>query len=100
MRYVEPQNTPGRPEIGPVIGCYGGRDRDFSKTPGTLTRRLGEVGVTPEVHVWEDAGHSFLTDGDHPVARVLYPPLALGDYPEAREEGWARIFAFLDRHLS
>jgi carboxymethylenebutenolidase len=84
--------------IGPVIGCYGKRDRQFPDGRA-LIERLAEVGVTPEVHVF-DAGHAFLTDGDHPISRRLAPHMALGDYPEAREAGWETIFGFLDRHLS
>src|SRR5262249_21155704 len=76
--------------IGPVIGCYGKRDKQFPDGRALATR-LAEVGVTPEVHVF-DGGHAFLTDGDHPIARRLAPRLALGDYPDAREAGWEKIF--------
>jgi carboxymethylenebutenolidase len=84
--------------IGPVIGCYGKRDKQFPDGR-RLTARLGEVGVTPEVHVF-DAGHSFLTDGDIRLRRILFPRLGMGHFPEAREEAWEKIFAFFDRHLS
>lgn len=86
--------------IGPVIGCYGGRDKVFGPKSDELVRKLRQVGVTPEVHRFEDAGHSFLTDGHHPIAKIVNPRIALGDYPEAREEGWKRIFAFFDRQLA
>jgi carboxymethylenebutenolidase len=86
--------------IGPVIGCYGGRDKNFRDKGKELEAKLAKVGVTPEVHVFPDAGHSFLTDGDHPVGRMLFRSMALGDYPDAREEGWKHIFAFLDRALA
>ncbi len=85
--------------IGPVIGCYGGRDKSFRDKGAELTRRLAPLGVVPEVHTFPDAGHSFLTDGDHPVGRFLFRSMAMGDYPEAREEGWKHILAFFDRHL-
>jgi carboxymethylenebutenolidase len=83
--------------IGPVIGCYGSRDKEFPDGR-KLRERLAKVGVTPEVHVF-DAGHSFLTDGDHPIARRLLRRMSMGDYPEAREAGWEKILAFFDRHL-
>jgi carboxymethylenebutenolidase len=85
--------------IGPVIGCYGGRDKSFRDKGVELTKKLARVGVTPEVHVFEDAGHSFLTDGHHPIGQTLFRRMAIGDYPEAREEGWKTILAFLDRTL-
>ena len=83
--------------IGPVIGCYGKRDKQFPDGR-VLTERLSEVGVTPEVHVF-DAGHAFLTDGDHPMSKLLFRNLGLGDYPDARETGWEKILAFFDRHF-
>jgi carboxymethylenebutenolidase len=85
--------------IGPVLGCYPGRDKVFRHKGEVLKQRLAEVGITPEVHVFPDAGHSFLTDGDHPIAQALFRRMALGNYPEAREEGWEKIFAFFDKHL-
>ena len=85
--------------IGPVIGCYGGRDKSFRDKGAELTKRLKPLGVVPEVHTLPDAGHSFLTDGDHPIGRVLFRRMALGEYPEAREEGWKHILGFFDRHL-
>jgi len=86
--------------VGPVIGCYGSRDRVMARSPARLRERLAEVGHEPaEVHVL-DAGHSFLTDRDFGWHnRLLAPGMALGDYPEARAEGWRHIFAFFDRHL-
>jgi carboxymethylenebutenolidase len=85
--------------IGPVIACYGGRDRTMKKEPDKLRARLESVGQKDfEVHVF-DAGHSFLTDGKpHLIQKVL--PMAPGDYPQARADGWERIFAFFDRHLA
>jgi carboxymethylenebutenolidase len=84
--------------IGPVIGCYGARDRAMKKAPDQLRARLAEVGQDDsEVHVF-DAGHSFLTDGEpHWLGKRL--PLGLGDYPDAREDGWRRILGFFERHL-
>ncbi len=86
--------------IGPVVGCYGGLDKSFRDTGALLTRRLAKVGVVPEVHTFPDAGHSFLTDGHHPIGKFVARPLALGDYPAEREEGWTHILGFFDRHLA
>jgi carboxymethylenebutenolidase len=84
--------------IGPVIACYGSRDRRAS--PDELKRRLAKVGVTPEVHAYPDAGHSFLTDGHHPIASALTWPLYHLAYhePSARD-AWPKIFEFFARTL-
>jgi carboxymethylenebutenolidase len=86
--------------LGPVIACYGGRDRTMTKEPAKLRARLAAIGQSEsesEIHVL-DAGHSFLTDGKpHLVHKVR--PMAFGNYPEARADAWARILAFFERHL-
>jgi carboxymethylenebutenolidase len=84
--------------IGPTIACYGGRDRTLQSAPAKLRARFEAVGQTDfEIHVL-DAGHSFLTDGKRRFAHRLQP-MGFGDRPAEREEGWRRIFDYLDRHL-
>jgi carboxymethylenebutenolidase len=85
-------------EVGPVIACYGSRDRTTRKSPGQLRERLAEVGHEPaEIHEF-DAGHSFLTDRRSPWLK-LFPLFSFGDYPDARAAGWDKIMTFFDRHL-
>ena len=86
--------------IGPTIACYGGRDRAFAPLAPRLRKALDQVGVDNEVHVFPTVGHSFLTDGDHPIASRLSAPLLRIAY-DARvaEDAWSKIFAFFDRHL-
>ena len=89
--------------IGPTIACFGGRDRAFRKAPELLKSRLGELGVTPEVHVFPNAGHAFLNDGHHPIASFFSGPMLSVDPTRDaadREAGWQKIFAFLDRSLA
>ena len=85
--------------LGPLIACYGARDKTLAKAPDALRRRLTAMGHDDsEVHVF-DAGHSFLTDGSgRLLQRAL--PMGFGDYPQAREEAWKTIFAFFDKRLS
>lgn len=84
--------------IGPVIGCYGGRDRVFGANQAErLRERLTTLGVRHEINVFPEAGHSFLTDAKHEVGRIVFPAMGFTDAPEAREAGWAKIFAFFDR---
>lgn len=89
--------------IGPTIGCYGGRDRAFRSAPATLRKNLGALGIEPEVHVFEGAGHAFLCDGAHPIASFFSAPILSVD-PERdagdREEAWKKIFAFFGQHAA
>lgn len=86
--------------LGPTIACYGMRDRAFRRQAEVLRRTLPALGVDHEVHTFPTVGHSFLTDGHHPVASFLSRPLLHVRYdPGVAEEAWTRIFAFLDRHL-
>lgn len=96
--------VPTNPDVlrgmGPTIGCYGGRDRAMGHAGGTLEQRLRAVGVEVEAHTFPEVGHSFLTDGDHPIAAALTRPVLHIDYrPEVAERAWELIFAFFDRHL-
>lgn len=84
--------------IGPVIACYGMRDRRAS--PDELKRRLARVGVTPEVHEYPEAGHSFLTDGHHPIAAaVTWPIFRLGFHEPSARDAWPKILDFFGRTL-
>jgi carboxymethylenebutenolidase len=96
--YGHPPSVTSMRGVGPVIGCYGSRDKTLTKGPDELRAKLTKAGQDDfEIHVF-DAGHSFLTDGKpHWFSKLM--PLALGDYPDAREDGWKRIFAFFDERL-
>ena len=84
----------------PVIACYGGRDRIFGQLGPRLEAALERAGVEREVHTFPEAGHSFLTDGEHPVLAALTAPLYHIRYDaETAEEAWRRILDFFDRHL-
>jgi carboxymethylenebutenolidase len=84
----------------PVIACYGGRDRLFGRNAARIEQRMAALGKPVEVHVFPSVGHSFLTDGHHPVARVLtWPLMEIRWDPEVAEDGWRRILAFFERTL-
>jgi len=66
--------------------------------------RLLEERLPPEtpreVHLYPEVGHSLLTDGHHPIARVFAFGMGIVDFnPAASEEGFRKIFAFFDHHL-
>ena len=87
--------------IGPTIGCYGANDILFRKAGDKLKARLEPLGVECETHVFDGVGHSFLTDGHHPIGSALSRPFMHIKYdPAVAEEGWSTIFAFFDKHLS
>lgn len=96
---VVPETTVMR-GTGPVIACYGGRDRSMRAMPARLEARLSALGVEHELHVYPEAGHSFLTDGHRPLLDALGWPLFRIRYdPATAEHAWARILAFFDRHV-
>jgi carboxymethylenebutenolidase len=86
--------------VGPTIGCYGGRDLLFRRHGDRLRAALVPQGTKHEIHVFADAGHSFLTDGHHPIAGALTAPLLHVAYdPSLAEQGWGKILAFFDAQL-
>jgi carboxymethylenebutenolidase len=86
--------------IGPVIGCYGGRDVAFGDGAAKLEGALQPMDVEVETHTFPTVGHSFLTDGHHPIASAFTWPIMHIRYdPAVAEEAWGHILAFFDRQL-
>jgi carboxymethylenebutenolidase len=86
--------------VCPIVASYGGRDLAYGRQARRLAEGLSRFGVEHDVKVYEEAGHSFLTDGDHPIGRLIYLPLRLGYHAAAAEDAWQRIFRFFDRQLA
>ncbi|MFI7444591.1 dienelactone hydrolase family protein [Nonomuraea indica] len=86
--------------VCPVVGSYGGRDRGFRTHGSRLREHLSALGVEHDVEIYSDAGHSFMTDGHHPVARLALFPLRHGLVRPAADEAWRRTFAFFDAHVA
>lgn len=81
----------------PVIASFGRGDPALGRAGEPLARRLTAAGVENEVHTYDGAAHSFLTD--HRVLGVV--PLPGARYvPEAAEQAWPRIVDFLERHTA
>jgi len=86
--------------IGPVIACYGGRDKLFRDKGTLLNQRLQPLGKSAEVHVYPNAGHAFLTDGNHPIAAFLARPFFEVRYDAATaDDAWRKIMAFFEKNL-
>ncbi|MFI5308105.1 MAG: dienelactone hydrolase family protein [Polyangiales bacterium] len=98
--YGEVSATEAMRGIGKVIACYGGRDRSMRGRGELLRKRLEPLGVTPEVLFYPDAGHSFLTDGHHPVASALsWPFMHIAFHEPSANDAWPKIMDFFARSL-
>ena len=95
-----PRDLAGLGRACPIVASYGGRDLVYGRQAGRLARALVASGVENDVKVYDEAGHSFLTDGHHPVGRLVFFPLRLGYNHAAAEDAWQRIFTFFDRHVA
>jgi carboxymethylenebutenolidase len=86
--------------IGPVIGCYAERDRMFGNEE-KLKRRLQRLGVPSETKTYPNVGHSFLTDGSHPIPGFFSRPFLHTEARDeaVREQAWRDIFDFLTTNV-
>jgi len=74
---------------GAVLGLFGNEDSYPSPAEvDQLDAELARLGKPHEFHRYDNAGHAFFN-----TAAPSYRP-------EAARDGWARIFAFLETHLS
>jgi carboxymethylenebutenolidase len=98
--YGEVAATEAMRGIGQVIGCYGGRDVSMRGRDQRLRERLAPLGITPQVLVYPEAGHSFLTDGHHPLmAGLTWPVMHLGFHEPSAADAWPKILDFFARNL-
>ena len=83
-----------------VVGSYGGRDAGFRSQGTRLREHMRALGIEHDVEIYPEAGHSFMTDGHHPVARLALFPLRHGLVRPAADDAWRRTFDFFDRHVA
>jgi carboxymethylenebutenolidase len=86
-------------KICPVVGSFGERDRVYSPQAKRLEEHLVALGVPHDVKLYPDAGHSFMTNGHHPIGRLVFWPMHLGYSPSDAEDAWARTFRFFEDHV-
>lgn len=73
----------------PLLGLFGAEDANPSpEQVAQIEQELKRNGKSYELHTYENAGHGFFAD---------YRPSYL---QEAAVDGWERVFAWFDRHLS
>ena len=84
----------------PIVSSYGGRDKMVGRRHAErLSSHLEALGIENDVKVYDDAGHSFMTRGHHPIAKLAYLPLRLGYVEDAADDAWRRVFDFFDARL-
>lgn len=85
----------------PLVGGYGGKDRTFAPKGRKLIEMLNALGKEHDIRMYEDAGHSYLSDAGHPIMARLSRPLMHVEYnEEAAEDSWRRMLSFFRRHLA
>ena len=86
--------------VCPLVGGYGGKDRTFAPLGRKLIDTLNELGKEHDIHMYEDAGHSYLNQAGLRLLATLSRPLLHVEYnEEAAEDSWRRMLAFFGQHL-
>jgi hypothetical protein len=83
----------------PVVASYGANEMIGQGHAERLRGHLQALGVEHDVKVHDEAGHCFMTEGHHPIGRLVYLPMRLGYVHDAAVDAWERIFAFFDALL-
>jgi carboxymethylenebutenolidase len=86
--------------VCPVVASYGGRDQGFRAHGARLREHLRALGIDHDVTIYQETGHSFMTDGHHPIANLALFPLRHGLVRPAADDAWRRTFSFFDRYVA
>ena len=98
--YGDGRSTEELAHVCPLTGGYGGKDRIFGPQGRELIARLDALGHGHDVKMYEHAGHSYMSDSDHPwLAMLTRPFMAVAYDHAAAEDSWRRMLAFFERHL-
>jgi carboxymethylenebutenolidase len=80
----------------PVVASFGARDLSGKRAPEKLQQVLDQKGITNDIKVYPDAGHSFANKlPAQPLLRIT----GFGYNQAATEDAWARVFTFFGDHL-
>jgi carboxymethylenebutenolidase len=88
--------------VCPVVASFGGRDRLFGRNMAErLEAHLSALGVSHDVHTYDEAGHSFFShhEGWQGWLARLPSPMAVGPDASASDDGWRRMLTFFDEHV-
>ena len=81
----------------PIVASFGRRDPIGNGAPARLRKIVDEKGVTADIKVYPDAGHSFANKlPAQPLIRVT----GFGYNEAATEDAYRRVFAFFTEHLA
>ena len=80
----------------PVVASFGARDLTGKGAPEKLQQVLDQKGITNDIKVYPDAGHSFANKlPAQPLLRIT----GFGYNQAATEDAWARVFTFFGEQL-
>ncbi len=88
--------------VCPVVASFGGRDRMFGRNMAErLEAHLSALGVSHDIHTYDEAGHSFFSqyEGWQGWLARLPTPMAVGPDAPASADGWQRMLTFFDKHV-
>ncbi len=99
--YGDPRPRAELGRVCPLTGGYGGQDRMFAAKGRALIADLDALGKEHDIRIYDDAGHSYMSDAGHPLLAWLTRPLMHVEYNDAAaEDSWRRMLAFFGRHLA
>ena len=85
----------------PILGNYGGKDKQLSGAKQKLDACLTELKVEHDIKEYPDAGHAFMNprQGGGPVFGTLLKISGTKPNPGAAKDAWRRIESFFAEHL-
>jgi Dienelactone hydrolase family len=79
------------------VASFGGRDPLGRSAPDRLRKVVEDKGIAADIKVYQDVGHSFANQlPGQPLMRIT----GFGYNAAATEDGYRRVFAFFNEHLS
>ena len=86
--------------VCPTIAQFGAQDSVFLPHAKRLASHLEELGIEHEVHIYEEAGHSFMNQLVGPLAQLgRYTPIRAYYDPDTEAKAWQALLTFFDTHL-
>ena len=81
----------------PIVASFGRRDPLGIGAPTRLRKVVADKGITADIKVYPDAGHSFANQlPGQPLLRIT----GFGYNEAATQDAWSRVFAFFGEHLN
>lgn len=84
----------------PIVGSFGAEDPTLRGAAARLEGALEDAGVEHDVKEYPGASHSFLNQHTSGVSGAVARVSGMNYHGPSAVDAWARIDAFLERHLS